>query len=71
MWGLGCLIWEVFNGTLKSPASLKSLGNVRTMFMFFAHKQNCGQCMCDTHDSIEKLLILYFTDSETSGYSLL
>lgn len=30
MWGLGCLIWEVFNGPLKSPSSLKALGNVRT-----------------------------------------
>jgi len=28
MWGLGCLIWEVFNGSLKSPTSLKSLGNI-------------------------------------------
>ncbi|KAI9559706.1 hypothetical protein GHT06_013711 [Daphnia sinensis] len=28
MWGLGCLIWEVFNGSLKSPSSLKALGNI-------------------------------------------
>lgn len=28
MWGLGCLIWEVFNGVINSPSSLKSLGNV-------------------------------------------
>ncbi|KAK4030348.1 hypothetical protein OUZ56_023349 [Daphnia magna] len=28
MWGLGCLIWEVFNGPLKSPSSLKALGNI-------------------------------------------
>ena len=28
MWGLGCLIWEVFNGTLPRTAALKSLGKV-------------------------------------------
>jgi len=28
MWGLGCLIWEVFNGVINSPSSLKSLGNI-------------------------------------------
>ncbi|XP_046462437.1 N-terminal kinase-like protein [Daphnia pulex] len=28
MWGLGCLIWEVFNGSLKSSSSLKILGNI-------------------------------------------
>lgn len=27
-WGLGCLIWEVFNGVVSSPASLKSPGKV-------------------------------------------
>ena len=30
MWGLGCLIWEVFNGTLPRTAALKSLGKVGT-----------------------------------------
>uniref|UniRef100_T1J9K5 N-terminal kinase-like protein n=1 Tax=Strigamia maritima TaxID=126957 RepID=T1J9K5_STRMM len=28
MWGLGCLIWEVFNGTLVKPASLKNPGKI-------------------------------------------
>ena len=28
MWGLGCLIWEVFNGTLPRTSSLKALGKV-------------------------------------------
>ncbi|GFR57907.1 N-terminal kinase-like protein [Elysia marginata] len=28
MWGLGCLIWEVFNGTLPKTASLKSPGKI-------------------------------------------
>ncbi len=28
MWGLGCLIWEVFNGTLPKTSALKSLGKV-------------------------------------------
>ena len=30
MWGLGCLIWESFNGPLRSTTSLKSIGNVNT-----------------------------------------
>ena len=29
MWGLGCLIWEVFNGTLPQTSALKSPGKVR------------------------------------------
>ncbi|XP_054759531.2 N-terminal kinase-like protein [Lytechinus pictus] len=28
MWGLGCLIWEVFNGTLPRTSSLKALGKI-------------------------------------------
>ncbi|KAL0270408.1 UNVERIFIED_CONTAM: hypothetical protein PYX00_007828 [Menopon gallinae] len=28
MWGLGCLIWEVFNGPLPKPTSLKCLDNI-------------------------------------------
>ena len=28
MWGLGCLIWEVFNGNLPKTTSLKALGKV-------------------------------------------
>lgn len=28
MWGLGCLIWEVFNGSLSQINSLKSVGKV-------------------------------------------
>ncbi|EDO33568.1 predicted protein [Nematostella vectensis] len=28
VWGLGCLIWEVFNGTLPRPASLKTVGKI-------------------------------------------
>uniref|UniRef100_A0A8C3T265 N-terminal kinase-like protein n=1 Tax=Chelydra serpentina TaxID=8475 RepID=A0A8C3T265_CHESE len=28
MWRLGCLIWEVFNGTLPRPSSLRSLGKI-------------------------------------------
>lgn len=27
-WGLGCLIWEVFNGTLSQTTALKSTGKV-------------------------------------------
>lgn len=28
MWGLGCLIWEVYNGSLSRSASLKSIGKI-------------------------------------------
>ncbi|XP_063001694.1 N-terminal kinase-like protein [Elgaria multicarinata webbii] len=28
MWRLGCLIWEVFNGPLPRPSSLRSLGKI-------------------------------------------
>ena len=28
MWGLGCLIWEVFNGSLSQISALKSVGKV-------------------------------------------
>ncbi|XP_033630889.1 N-terminal kinase-like protein [Asterias rubens] len=28
MWGLGCLIWEVYNGPLPRTSSLKSLGKI-------------------------------------------
>lgn len=28
MWGLGCLIWEVFNGPLQKSSSLKSVGKI-------------------------------------------
>lgn len=28
MWGLGCLIWEVFNGSLSRTGSLKSVGKI-------------------------------------------
>ena len=27
-WGLGCLIWEVFNGSLSRAASLKTVGQI-------------------------------------------
>ena len=28
MWGLGCLIWEVFNGPLSRTGALKSVGKI-------------------------------------------
>ena len=28
MWGLGCLVWEVFNGPLSRTGSLKSVGKI-------------------------------------------
>jgi SCY1-like protein 1 len=28
MWGLGCLIWEAFNGLLPQQTALKDLENV-------------------------------------------
>ena len=29
MWGLGCLIWEVFNGPLPKTSALKTFGKVQ------------------------------------------
>jgi hypothetical protein len=28
MWGLGCLVWEVFNGPMKSRTNLKDIESV-------------------------------------------
>ena len=28
MWGLGCLVWEVYNGSLPRASSLKSVGKI-------------------------------------------
>lgn len=28
MWGLGCLIWEAFNGTMQSANALKKIGKI-------------------------------------------
>ena len=28
MWGLGCLIWEAFNGTMQSANALKKTGKI-------------------------------------------
>lgn len=33
MWGLGCLIWEVFNGTLPRTNELKSTQKVSLLFI--------------------------------------
>lgn len=33
MWGLGCLIWEVFNGTLSQTSALKSVGKVKAYIL--------------------------------------
>lgn len=35
MWGLGCLIWEVFNGPLNQQASLKTLNKVNYILFLF------------------------------------
>ena len=42
MWGLGCLIWEVFNGSLQSPSSLKAIGKV--LFNDCAFKYSLSLC---------------------------
>ena len=34
MWGLGCLIWEVFNGQLTKTSALKTFGKVCTLYMY-------------------------------------
>jgi SCY1-like protein 1 len=30
LWGLGCIIWEVFNGSLGQPSDLGKLGKIPT-----------------------------------------
>lgn len=40
VWRLGCLIWEVFNGSLPRTSSLRSLGKVHQPHIFMmASKQ--------------------------------
>lgn len=29
MWGLGCLVWESYNGPLRNRLNLKEINNVR------------------------------------------
>ena len=31
MWGLGCLVWEMYNGPLSQVASLKNTNKVSTV----------------------------------------
>jgi SCY1-like protein 1 len=31
MWGLGCLVWESFNGPLRARGNLKDLEHVREL----------------------------------------
>lgn len=35
MWGLGCLIWEVFNGPLTQQSSLKNIDRVRIFYYHY------------------------------------
>ena len=39
MWGLGCLVWEVYNGPLTQTSALRNTSKVRTIrmntFFFF------------------------------------
>ena len=30
MWGLGCIVWEVYNGPLGSPNDLARMGKIPT-----------------------------------------
>lgn len=46
MWGVGCLIWEVFNGVLPRSSSLKVLGKVivlqiQTLYIFLFLQSLC------------------------------
>ena len=43
MWGLGCLIWETFNGDLPRTSSLKVIGKVSSCEWFNMKNNNlCG-----------------------------
>lgn len=35
MWGLGCLIWETYNGTLNTSSQLKVTGQVNSLLFYF------------------------------------
>lgn len=35
MWGLGCLIWETYNGTLNTTSQLKITGQVSSVCLFY------------------------------------
>ena len=39
MWGLGCLIWEVFNGSLPRTSALKAFGKVGLYGFSYLEKQ--------------------------------
>jgi len=41
MWGLGCLIWETFNGDLPRATSLKVIGKVSFIFICFFSNLLC------------------------------
>ena len=33
MWGLGCLVWEVYNGTLHRGEQLKAVGAIPKLLL--------------------------------------
>ena len=37
MWGLGCLIWEIFNGTLTQSSNLKDTSKVILYYIEILH----------------------------------
>ena len=39
MWGLGCLIWETFNGDLPKTSSLKVIGKVTFLRFCLKHSR--------------------------------
>lgn len=40
MWGLGCLVWESYNGPLRNRASLKDINNVSIMLTIWKIHSN-------------------------------
>ena len=36
MWGVGCLIWEVYNGVLPQATALKTVAKVSFFFFFLS-----------------------------------
>lgn len=40
MWGLGCLIWETYNGTLNTTSQLKIAGQVSPFALYYIFSSN-------------------------------
>lgn len=54
MWGLGCLVWESFNGPLRNRSNLKDIENVSGNHLFVT--QNINQLL---HSKFITIAVLF------------